>query len=511
MSIFRKIKLALFSSGFILASYNASAMTEEGEKGQLPKGLPVIEPLHGDSNELTSSSSPLPQHVVDELSARLARVTILNGSKGESSSPLLNVSALNESEEGMTTSSSSPPPLKTSSIRKDALDDIAGRLSPIGSALKTFLAPSPTTPSTSLPTSPQTKRKSVSSSTSPREKRKSSKVRGRKNTPEISSPPPNSTKNTSIEDYQEELPNFLREFSDKFKAVDYMSLSREEQERFYQLLCSFRDVEQIYKDHINPEYFSTIEDLYNDLHNITVVDTTRRFRLIRSATASYIKEEAEKAAARKAAAEEAAHQVVGEASSGADGTEGFTLSRGPSLSSSPPSSPLSSPPLSPPLSPRGKRSFPSSAPPIPPGFSKNEPSASAPLLPNPILPPLSLRGKGSLSSSRPLPIPPGLSKNDPSVSAPSLLLRQEEPSSSRPLPVSPSEKNPSSSISVSPPLSLSAPPRPSRSRSISTPVRKMGPATSSSPTSPPPNKRWANYSKSPVDLSGQYDESDQSD
>lgn len=446
MSIFRKIKLALFSSGFILASHNAYAMTDE-EKEKLPKGLPVVKLLSGGSNELASSSSPLLQCVVDELSAHLA----LKSSEGESAMPsssVPNTDTLNDSEEEITTSSSSPPTLKTNSIHKDKLNDIAGRLAPVGSALKTFLE--------SPLTSPQTKRQSVSSPTSPREKRKSIKSRRRKNTLEISSPSPNNMTSTSVENYQEELPNCLREFSNKFKTVDYMILPRERQEEFYQLLCSFRDVEKIYKDHINHEYFSTIENLYNDLHNITVVDTTRRFHLIRMATAPIIKE----AAAARKAAEEAAHQVVvEETSSEGDGMEGYTLSRGSSLSSIP---------TPPPLSPRGNRSFPSSPPPAPPGRSKNESSSSVPLL---------------------------------------LSLQQEGTSSPRPLPVPPSGKTPSSSFSVSPPSS-SAPTRPPRSRSISTPVRKMVPPTSPSPTSPLPNRRWAQYHEGPVDLSSQNVPSD---
>lgn len=464
MSIFRKIKLALFSSGFILASYNASAMTDEESKG-LPKGL---RPLHRDSNEAASSSSSLlPQHVVDELSMRLAILKDFEGESAMPSSSVPNTNTLNDSAEEMTMSSSSSPTLKAISVPKEILDNIAGRLSPIGSALKNFLG--------SPPTSPQTKRESVGSSTSPREKRKSTKGKGRKNTLEISCPSPNNMTSTSIENYQEELPDLLREFSEKFKIVDYKSLpTRERQEQFYQLLSSFRDVEKIYQDHINPEYCSTIENLYNDLHNITVVDTTRRFRLIRSATALYIKEEAEKAAARKAAAEEAAHQVVGETDSVTNGTEENRLSKESSLSSSPP------------LSPRGYGS-------LPPGLFKQDPLLSTPTTSPPLSPPLSPRSNRSFPSSPP-PRRPGVSENQSSASTPSLLPPQQEgPSSPRPLPVPPSGKSPSSSISVSPPLSSFPPPLPHRSRSISTPVVK---------------KRWAQYSNAPVDLSGQHDQSD---
>ncbi|MBX9786278.1 MAG: hypothetical protein K2Y08_02960 [Alphaproteobacteria bacterium] len=452
MSIFRKIKLALFSSGFILASYNASAMieVEEREKKILPKGLPVEEPLPADSIE-----TALSQRVVDELSARLARLAILKSSEGDNAMPsssVPNTDTLNNSEEGVVASSSSFPTLEISPIHKKALNDIAGRLAPIGSALKTFLA--------SPPTSPQTRRKSVNSFTSPRERRKSSKVRGRKDTLEISSPSSNNMTITSVEDYQEELPNCLREFSEKLQAVNYKGLPRDRQKEFYELLCSFGDVEKIYQDHINSKYRSTLEYLQIDLRNIIEVETTRRFHVIRQATADFIKEEAAKAAATRKAAEEAAHQVGGEPPSGA---EEFPLSRGSSLSSIP---------SSPPLSPRGNRSFPSSPPPALPGLSKNGSSSSVPLL---------------------------------------LLLQKEGPSSPRPLPVPPPEKNPSSSISVSPPSSSTPPHPPHRSRSISTPVKKMKPAAAFPPTSPPPNKRWAHYSKSPVDLSGQYDESDQSD
>lgn len=424
MSIFRKIKLALFSSGFILASHHAYAMNEE-EKEMLPKGLPVEEPLPADFNEPASSSSPLPQRVVDELSARLA--------------------ILNDSEEGVVVSSSSSPTL-TGSIRKDKLDDIAGRLATIGAALKTFLG--------SPPTSPQTKKGSVSSSTSPRDKRKSTKGRGRKNTLEISSPSPNNMTITSVEDYQEGLPNCLREFSERFQTVNHMNLSKKRKQEFYQLLSSFGDVEKIYQDHINPEYCSPLEHL----RNIIEVETTRRFHIIRQATADFIKDEAAKAAATRKAVEEA-HRVVGETGSEVDGIEGFPLSRGSSLSSIP---------TSPSLSPRGNRSFPSSPPPALPGLSKDGSSSSVPLL---------------------------------------LLLQKEGPSSPRPLPVPPPEKNPSSSISVSPPSS-SAPSRPPRSRSVSTPVRKMVPPTSPSPTSPPPNRRWAQYHEGPIDLSNQNDQSD---
>lgn len=477
MSIFRKIKLALFSSGFILASYNASAMTEEREP--LPRGLPITgQPLFEVFNDPALSSSPSPsihQDVLNELSMRLA----LKGSEGESAIPSSSVPStdtLNDSEEGM--ASSSLP--EVSSFHKGKLEDIAGRLSPIGSALKNFLG--------SPPTSPQTKRESVGSSTSPREKRKSTKGRGRKNTLEISSPSPNNMTSTSIENYQEELPDLLREFSEKFKVVDYMSLSpRERQEQFYQLLSSFKDVEEIYKE-INPEYCSSLEYIHDDLRNIIEVDNKRRFHLIRVATAPFIKEAvAEAAAARKAAEEAAAHQVVGEVGSEVDEIEGYKEDS------------LSSPfPSLPPLSPRGYGS-------LPPGLSKKDP-----ILPTtPTSPPLSPRGNRSFPSSPP-PMRPGLSNSESSSSVPLLLsLQQEGGSSPRPLPVPPSEKSPSSSISFSPPLHSSPPPLPHRSRSISTPVRKMEPDASSSPSSPPPNRRWAQYYKGPlIDLSNQPDQSD---
>ncbi|MBX9621661.1 MAG: hypothetical protein K2X28_06520 [Alphaproteobacteria bacterium] len=477
MSISRKIKLALFSSGFILASYNASAMTEE-EKEVLPKGL---RPLRRVCNEpASSSSSLLPQHVVDELSMHLA---ILKDSEGESAMPsssVPNTNTLNDSAEEMTMSSSSSPTLKASSVPKEILDDIAGRLAPIGSALKTFLE--------SSPTSPQTKRESVGSSTSPREKRKSTKGRGRKNTLEISSPSPNNMTSTSIENYLEELPNYLHKFSERFQTVDYENLLKDRQIEFYQLLASFKDVENLYHDHINPDYYSPLEGLRDATH-IFEQGKIRRFYHRRITSAGPIKEKAAEAAARKAAAE-AAHQVGRETNSVTNGTEEGRLSKESSLSSSPP------------LSPRGYGS-------LPPGLFKQDP-----MLPTtPTSPPLSPRGNRSFPSSPP-PIPPELSKSESSSFTPSLLAPQKEGSSSpRPLPVPPSGNPPSSSISVSPPLSssLPAPARPSRSRSISTPVEKPRLPTSLSPASPPPNRRWAQYSDAPVDLSGQCDESEQSD
>lgn len=477
MSISRKIKLALFSSGFILASYNASAMTEE-EKEVLPKGL---RPLRRVSNEPTLPFSPLPQHVVDELSAHLAK----KGGEGESvmpSSSVLNTDTLNDSEEGMA-SSSSPPTLKASSIPKEILDDIAGRLSPIGSALKNFLG--------SPPTSPQTKRESVGSSTSPRERRKSSKNRGRKDTLEISSPSSNNIPTTSVENYQEELPNYLHEFSEKFQMVDYENLLRDRQVEFYQLLASFKDVENLYHDHINPDYHSPLEGLRDAIH-IFEEGKMRRFYHRRITSAGPIKEKTATAAAARKAAEAATHQVGGETDSVTNGTEESRLSKESSLSLS-----------SPPLSPRGYGS-------LPPGLFKQDPVLSTPTTSPPLSPPLSPQGNRSFPSSPP-PRRPGVSENQSSASTPSLLAPQKEGASSpRPFPMPPSGKTPSSSTSVSPP-SLTAPVRPSRSRSISTPVKKLDHPASSSPISPPPNRRWAQYSDAPVDLSGQYDESEQSD
>lgn len=476
MSIFRKIKLALFSSGFILASYNASAMTDEESKG-LPKGL---RPLRRDSNEpASSSSSLLPQHVVDELSMRLAILKDFEGESAMPSSSVPNTNTLNDSAEEMTMSSSSSPTLKASSVPKEILDDIAGRLAPIGSALRTFLE--------SSPSSPQTKRESVGSSTSPREKRKSTKGRGRKNTLEISSPSSNNMPTTSVENYQEELPNYLHEFSEKFQTVDYENLLRDRQLEFYQLLASFKDVENLYHDHINSDYHSPLEAFRDAIH-IFEQGKIRRFFHRRITSAGPIKEKAAEAAAARKAAAEAAHQVGGETSSVTNGTEEGRLSKEPSLSSSPP------------LSPWGYGS-------LPPGLFKQDPLLSTPTTSPPLSPPLSPRSNRSFPSSPP-PRRPGVSENQSSASTPSLLLPQQEGSSSpRPLPVPPSDNPPSSSVSVSPPSST-APIRPSRSRSISTPVRREEHPALSSPTSPPPNRRWAQYSDVPVDLSGQHDQSD---
>lgn len=217
MSIFGKIKLALFSSGFILTSYDVYAM-QEGDEERLPKGLPVIEA----SRDASSSSQSFSMRQDTLMNELLQRIATLNKNVGEDT--------LNDSEEVIASPLSSLPALEKGHISKKDLEDISARLSPLCALLNM------------LESKIQTKDK---------KKRGSTRLEEKRGTTEISIPNTNVTME-STSDYEENFPRRLRDINKRLRVVTSMNckkspFSEEEKQAFPQLLQSLDDVVKIYK------------------------------------------------------------------------------------------------------------------------------------------------------------------------------------------------------------------------------------------------------------------------
>ncbi|MBY0501215.1 MAG: hypothetical protein K2P93_04350 [Alphaproteobacteria bacterium] len=394
MHNFRKIKLALFSSGFILSSYNVYAM------------------MNGSEERIDHETT---------------------GNHIAPSAEFLEDPALPSSSQAL-------------KERKEVLEDVSARLGPIGALLPTFENPS----------------------SSPRKKERHIGIRGERDIFEISSPS-SSMETKSVQDFEKELPDRLREFSDRFNRVNREKLTKKQNKDFQQLLSSFRDVEKSYRN-FNPDYQSIPEEMQ------------RRFYVKRRATIGVIQRNKIAGSTETTVIATEHNQVITSSSlpldaplSSKERTEEGLLSEGLSLSSSVPPRPL--------------RLF--------------ERRTHLQRLQN-----------GSSSSYRPLPIPPNSAVRCSSSSTPtSPRLPRLNNGNSRPLPVPPKPFSSSSIPSSSPPFGDSSihppvpPSLPPRSRSLSIPVKKTDPL----PSIPlPSSSRWASYSQHPL-VSLKAHETDQSD
>jgi hypothetical protein len=324
--------------------------------------------------------------------------------------------------------------------KKEIFENISARLGPIGALLPTFEHPD----------------------RSPRRKEKHIGVRGEKDTFEISSPS-SRMQTKSVQDFEKEIPDRLREFSDRFNAVNREKLTKKQNKAFQQLFHSFSDIEKIYQN-FNPDYQPIPEEMQ------------RRFFVKRRATIGVIQRNN-----RSTAPTAECDQVITISSlpldaplSSKERTKEGILSEGFPFSSSPPPRPLRH-------------------------FERISQSTTLTLIRFQGLP------NGRSPSYRPLPMPPSSAERSFSPSTPTSprfpRLTNGSPASFRPLPVPPTPFA-SSSIPLSSPASGDSsthspvpPPIPPRSRSLSTPVKKDDSLPSVSPSS---NSRWASYSQHPL-------------
>lgn len=317
---------------------------------------------------------------------------------------------------------SSSQELKKNSIPKNVLENISARLGPIGALLPTF----------------------EHLDVSPRKKERHIGVRGERDILEISNPSSN-MEMKSVQEFEKELPNRLREFSDRFNAIYRKKLTKKQGRDFQQLFLSFRDIEEIYQNY-NPDYQSIPEE------------RQRRFFVKRRASINVIQRNKVTGSPKSTPTTTESDQVIISSSLPLDALLSSKERTGEGILS-----------VELPLS--------SSAPPRPlRAFERISQPATLSLTPFQRLP------NGSSPSYRPLPIPPSSAERSFSSSTPTSprppRLNNGSSTSFRPLPAPPKPHS-SSSIPSSPPPAEDSlmhlplpPPLPPRSRSLSTPVKK---------------------------------------